>query len=66
MQDNGITRVTSTQADVNKFDLRTLGPLSFVLFDVDLYRPMKKGLPELYEMLSPGGIMVLDLSLIHI
>lgn len=60
MLDNGITRVTSTQADVNKFDLTTLGPLSFVLFDVDLYRPMKKGLPELYQALSPGGIMVLD------
>lgn len=60
MQDNNISRVCSIQADVNKYDLTTLGPLSFILLDVDLYRPMKKALPELYQALSPGGIMVLD------
>jgi hypothetical protein len=27
---------------------------------VDLYRPMKKGLQDLYEVLSPGGIIVAD------
>jgi predicted O-methyltransferase YrrM len=30
------------------------------LLDVDLYRPMAKALPELWEVLSPGGIMVVD------
>jgi hypothetical protein len=60
MRTNGVTRVTSIQADVNMIDMRILGPLSFVLLDVDLYRPMKKCLPELYEQLSPGGIMVVD------
>lgn len=60
MQENDITRVRSIEKDVNKYDLRTLGPLSFVLVDVDLYRPVKKSLPELYEVLSPGGIIVVD------
>lgn len=60
MQQNKITRVSSTKADVNKFDLTTIGPLSFSLLDVDLYRPVKKALQELYEVLSPGGIIVID------
>ncbi len=57
---NNITRVRSIEADVNKYDLTTLGPLSFVLLDVDLYRPIKKALPEIYEILSPNGIIVVD------
>lgn len=60
LRDNGVSRVRSVQADVNKFDMAALGPLSFVLLDVDLYRPIKKCLPELYGLLSPGGIMVVD------
>lgn len=60
MRQNGVTRVRSIRADVNELDLRTVGPLAFVLLDVDLYRPMKKALAELYEVLSPGGIMVVD------
>jgi hypothetical protein len=60
MQQNGISRVQSIEADVNKFDLSRLAPLSFVLLDVDLYRPMVKGLRELYAGLSPGGMIVVD------
>jgi O-methyltransferase len=60
MQQNKITRVRSIEADVNRFDLRTIGPICFALVDVDLYRPMKKGLQDLYEVLSPGGIVVAD------
>jgi SAM-dependent methyltransferase len=60
IRQNNIARVKSMEADVNEFDLRTLGPLAFVLLDVDLYRPMRKALPELYEALSPGGIIVVD------
>ena len=60
MQQNNITRVRSIEADVNEYDLTTLGPLSFTLLDVDLYRPMKNALQELYEVLSPGGIIVVD------
>jgi O-methyltransferase len=60
MNRNSIRRVVSIQTDVNKYDLTTLGALSFVLLDVDLYRPMKKSLPELYEVLTPNGIMIVD------
>lgn len=60
MRQHGITRVRSVKADVNEFDLRTLGPISFALLDVDLYRPIKKALKELYEVLTPGGVIVVD------
>jgi O-methyltransferase len=60
MHYNGISRVIAIQADVNSFDLKSLGPLSFVLLDVDLYRPTKKSLTELYAVLSSGGLIVVD------
>lgn len=60
MQANGIRRVQSIQADVNQLDLTSLGPLAFCILDVDLYRPMSKALRELYEVLSPGGLLVVD------
>ena len=50
LQQNSISRVTSIEADVNEYDLKSLGPLSFCLLDVDLYRPIKKSLYELYEI----------------
>ncbi len=60
IKQNKINRVVSIQADVNHYDLTTLGPFSFVLLDVDLYRPIKKALKELYQELTPGGIIVVD------
>ena len=60
MRWNNVDRVRSVEADVNKYDLTTLGPLSFALLDVDLYRPIKKSLPELYSILTPGGVIVVD------
>jgi SAM-dependent methyltransferase len=60
MRQNDVTRVRSIEADVNEYDLTKLGPLSFSLLDVDLYRPVKKGLGDLYEVLRPGGIIVVD------
>lgn len=60
MHEQGICRVRSIKADVNQFDLTILGPLAFVLLDVDLYRPTKKSLGELYRVLAPSGILVVD------
>lgn len=60
MRLNQIAQVVSIEADVNTYDLTRLGPLRFALLDVDLYRPMKKALNELYQVLRPGGIMVVD------
>jgi O-methyltransferase len=34
--------------------------LSFALLDVDLYRSTKKALRDLYDVLSPGGIIAVD------
>jgi len=60
MDINKAKRVEVIEADINDFNLQGLGHLSFVLLDVDLYRPTKKALPELYEALSPGGILIVD------
>lgn len=60
MNRNDIHRVVSIQADVNKYDLTSLGDLCFVLLDVDLYHPMNKSIKELYEILTPNGIMIVD------
>ncbi len=60
MKLNSIDRVVSMKADINYFDFSSLGPLAFVLLDVDLYRPIKKGLEELYQLLAPGGVIIVD------
>jgi SAM-dependent methyltransferase len=60
MKRNGIRRVVSIQADVNNYDLKSVGNLCFALLDVDLYLPMKKSLKELYNALSPNGIIIVD------
>ncbi len=60
MNRNKINRVVSIQADVNNYNLKSFGRLSFALLDVDLYRPMKKSLSELYDILTPNGIIVVD------
>lgn len=60
MRRNNINRVIPIEADVNKIDLTTIGPVCFALLDVDLYLPMKKSLKEIYKILSPGGIIVVD------
>jgi len=39
MSQNAIKRVVSIQADVNNYDLTSLGPISFVLLDVDFIVP---------------------------
>jgi len=60
MNRNDIYRVVSIQADVNNYDLTTLGALCFVLLDVDLYRPSKKSLKDLYSILTKNGIIIVD------
>lgn len=60
MRRHRMTRVRSIQADVNEFDLTRLGPVSFALLDVDLYRPIRNALHQLYGALTPGGVIVVD------
>ena len=55
-----ITRVRAFEADANEFPFEDHGPYAFILLDVDLYRPISRCLPVLYDLLSPGGILVVD------
>lgn len=60
MRMNGIERVRSIEADVNRLDFAPFAPIAWCLLDVDLYRPTNKALPELYGLLSPGGFILVD------
>jgi SAM-dependent methyltransferase len=60
MSDNDIKRVKAIKADANYFDFSQIGSISFCLLDVDLYQPIKRSLARLYELLTPGGIIVVD------
>lgn len=57
---NGLSRVESIEADAATFDYATLGPLSFVLVDVDLYLPVKAALERIHPLMQAGGIIVVD------
>ena len=56
----GIHNVQSISGDVTKFDFSSIGPIAFCLLDVDLYLPVKKSLPKIFDQMSPGGILVID------
>jgi O-methyltransferase len=60
MNSNYISRVKSIETDVNMYDLSLLGQLAFALIDIDLYRPIRKVLPQMYNQLSPGGVIIVD------
>lgn len=60
MKQNGIKRVESIQGDVNHVDMSARAPYSFALLDVDLYKPTRKVLGELYAAMSSGGIIIVD------
>lgn len=60
MAQNNISRVQSIQADVNNLDMAIHAPYSFALLDVDLYKPTKKCLGEIYAAMSPDGIIIVD------
>lgn len=62
---SGVDSVVSIEGDAAKFDFSSIGPVAFALLDVDLYVPIKKILPELFENLSPGGVIVVDDCMPH-
>ncbi|MGO8924426.1 MAG: TylF/MycF/NovP-related O-methyltransferase, partial [Xanthobacteraceae bacterium] len=43
-----------------QFDYSVIGPLAFCLLDVDLYKPVEFVLPRLFEILVPGGVIIVD------
>jgi SAM-dependent methyltransferase len=52
--------VKAIQADCSTFDYASIAPFKLVFLDVDLYIPVQKALPKIYELLSPGGIILVD------
>ena len=60
MSINSVERVTSIEADANTFNYDQLGRVAFCLVDVDLYRPVKHALQEIWPRMAPGGIVVVD------
>jgi predicted O-methyltransferase YrrM len=56
----GIDNAIVHQIDCKSFDYKSVGPIAFCLFDVDLFKPTEFVLPLLYENLVPGGVIVVD------
>ena len=57
---HGIENAHIVQSDAKQFDYSVIGPLAFCLLDVDLYKPVENVLPRLYEILVPGGVIIVD------
>lgn len=60
ISDAGYESVQVFQKDVSAFDFLSVAPVSFALLDVDLYKPIQACLPRLYNVLSPGGVIIVD------
>ncbi len=57
---NGIDNAHVIQSDAKQLDYSRFTPLAFCLLDVDLYQPVAFVLPQLYEALAPGGVIIVD------
>jgi len=57
---NDIRRVTAIKADAKRFDYSGIAPISFCVVDVDLYVPVFATLAAVYELMSPGGVIIVD------
>src|SRR5271154_4788653 len=60
MRRNDVARVTSFCADAATFDYKKAAPFRFVLIDVDLHRPVLAALEAIYDLVSPGGTIIID------
>jgi O-methyltransferase len=58
LKQNSCRRTFCVQSDVQQYDFRR--PISFCLLDVDLYQPTISALRNVWAMLSPGGMIVVD------
>ena len=47
-------------ADAATFDYKKIAPFRFVLIDVDLHRPILAALEAIYDLVSPGGTIIVD------
>ena len=53
-------RVRSIAADAGTFDFAQLAPIAFCLMDVVLYEPTRLALARTWDVLSTGGVIVVD------
>ena len=60
MRRNGVKRVTSFRADATTFDYANISPFRMVLVDLDLHRPVLLTLNAIHDLVSPGGVIVID------
>ena len=60
LQSSGFTQFRSIAGDASAFDWSSLGPVGAVLLDVDLYQPTISILEQVYDLLVPGGGIVVD------
>lgn len=52
--------VKAIQDDCAVFDYATIAPIKLAFLDVDLYMPIKRALPRIYEHLCDGSIIMVD------
>jgi len=57
---HGIEKANVIQSDAKQVDYQRFAPLAFCLLDVDLYKPVEAVLPRLYDVLAPGGTIIID------
>lgn len=61
MRLNGFANVTTLKGDIKTVTLieQTKG-IAFALLDVDLYQPTRAALAQVWPLLAPGGVIVID------
>lgn len=61
MRLNGFANVTTIKGDIKTVTLaeQTKG-IAFALLDVDLYQPTRAALAQVWPLLAPGGVIVID------
>ncbi|MGB7267126.1 MAG: TylF/MycF/NovP-related O-methyltransferase [Terracidiphilus sp.] len=52
--------VKAVQSDCAIFDYSSIAPIKIAFLDVDLYLPIKRTLPRIYECVCEGGIILVD------
>lgn len=57
---NDLRWIEVIEADVTSFDFAVVGPVSFCVVDVDLYRPVRASLEAVLTHMQPGGVIVVD------
>lgn len=61
MRLNGFAEVTSLRGDIKALTLSShTSGIAFALLDVDLYQPTRSALAQVWPLLAPGGVVVID------